>query len=91
VQLHFDCRIHRPQSPGQWVAQEQNGVYGGVFVSCAQAIKYVRVENGQHLETIIELPCEIELDMAGSRTSPGGASLGRSPFKGGRRCSSFML
>lgn len=48
---------------GQWVAQEQNGLYGGVFVSCAQAIKFARLENGQHLETIIELPREIELDV----------------------------
>jgi hypothetical protein len=48
---------------GQWVAQEQNGLYGGLFVSRAQAIKYALFENGQHLETIVELPREIELDM----------------------------
>lgn len=48
---------------GQWVAQEQNGLYGGLFVSRAQAIKYALFENGQHPETIVELPCEIELDM----------------------------
>jgi hypothetical protein len=51
---------------GQWVAQEQNGLYGGLFVSRAQAIKYACFENGQHPETIVELPREIELDM-GSR------------------------
>jgi hypothetical protein len=48
---------------GQWIAQEQNGLYGGLFVSRAQAIKYALFENGQHLETIVELPREIELDM----------------------------
>jgi hypothetical protein len=48
---------------GQWVAQEQNGLYGGLFVSRAQAIKYALFENGQHPETIVELPREIELDM----------------------------
>ena len=48
---------------GQWVAQEQNGLYGGLFVSRAQAIKYALFENGQHLETIVELPRELELDM----------------------------
>ncbi|WGD54309.1 hypothetical protein QA641_10625 [Bradyrhizobium sp. CB1650] len=47
----------------QWVAQEQNGLYGGLFVSRAQAIKYALFENGQHSETIVELPREIELDM----------------------------
>jgi len=36
---------------GQWVAQEQNGLYGGLFVSRAQAIKYALFENGQHPET----------------------------------------
>ena len=54
---------------GQWVAQEQNGLYGGLFVSRAQAIKYALFENGQHSETIVELPREIELDMG---RSPNG-------------------
>nr|WP_246563894.1 hypothetical protein [Bradyrhizobium liaoningense] len=48
---------------GQWVAQQQNGLYGGLFVSRAQAIKYALFENGQHPETIVELSREIELDM----------------------------
>ena len=48
---------------GQWIAQEQHGLYGGLFVSRAQAIKYALFENGHHPETIVELPREIELDM----------------------------
>src|SRR6476660_1044020 len=48
---------------GQWVAQEQNGLYGGLFVSRAQAVKYALFENGHHPETIVELAREIELDM----------------------------
>ena len=63
--LVFIGQNHR----GQWVAQEQNGLYGGLFVSRAQAIKYALFENGQHPETIVELPCEIELDMS-ARTLP---------------------
>ncbi|RTM12739.1 MAG: hypothetical protein EKK33_15020 [Bradyrhizobiaceae bacterium] len=51
---------------GQWVAQEQSGLYGGLFVSRAQAIKYALFENGQHPETIVELPREVELDMGKS-------------------------
>jgi hypothetical protein len=50
---------------GQWVAQQQNGLYGGLFVNRAQAIKYALFENGLHPETIVELAREIELDMAG--------------------------
>ena len=48
---------------GQWVAQEQNGLYGGLFVNRAQAVKYALFENGQHPEMIVELSREIELDM----------------------------
>jgi hypothetical protein len=48
---------------GQWVAQEQNGLYGGLFVNRAEAIKYALLENGHHPETIIELSRAIELDM----------------------------
>jgi hypothetical protein len=50
---------------GQWVAQQQNGLYGGLFVERTQAIKYALFENGHRPETIIELSREIELDMRG--------------------------
>jgi len=59
LSLVFIGKNHR----GGWVAQEQNGLYGGLFVSRTQAIKYALFENGQHPEAIVELPCEIELDM----------------------------
>jgi hypothetical protein len=48
---------------GNWVAQEQSGLYGGLFVNRAQAVKYALFENGHHPETIVELSREIELDM----------------------------
>jgi hypothetical protein len=56
-------------SRGQWVAQEQNGLYGGLFVNRAQAVKYALFENGHQLETIVELPREIELQIGGKLTS----------------------
>jgi hypothetical protein len=52
-------------SRGDWVAQEQNGLYGGLFVNRAQAVKYALFENGHHPETIVELSGAIELDMGG--------------------------
>ena len=52
-------------SRGQWVAQEQNGLFGGLFVSRAQAVKYALFENGHHPETVVELSRGIELDMGG--------------------------
>jgi len=60
-------------SRGQWVAQEQNGLYGGLFVNQAQALKYALFENGHHPETIVELSREIELDMGGRRPSSAAA------------------
>jgi hypothetical protein len=52
-------------SRGNWVAQEQNGLYGGLFVNRAQAVKYALFENNHHPETIVELSREIELDISG--------------------------
>jgi hypothetical protein len=52
-------------SRGNWVAQEQSGLYGGLFVNRTQAVRYALFENGHHPETIIELSREIELDMGG--------------------------
>jgi hypothetical protein len=57
-------------SRGNWVAQEQSGLYGGLFVNRAQAIKYALFENGHHPETIVELSREIELDMGRKLPSP---------------------
>ena len=50
---------------GRWVAQEQNGLFGGLFVNRAQALKYALFENGHHPETIVELPREVELEISG--------------------------
>ena len=58
---------------GNWVAQEQNGLYGGLFVNRAQAVKYALFENGHHPETIVELAREIGLDMDSKLASSGAA------------------
>ena len=47
---------------GQWVAQEQNALYGGLFVNRAEAFKYAFSENGHRPEAIVELSREIELE-----------------------------
>jgi hypothetical protein len=64
---------------GQWVAQEQSGLYGGLFVNRAQALKFALFENGHHPETIVELSRQIELNMHGGR-SPADAAGSRSEF-----------
>lgn len=55
---------------GQWVAQEQNGLYGGLFVSQAAAMRYALFENGHHPEAVVTLPNVLELDMSRS-SAPG--------------------
>jgi hypothetical protein len=54
---------------GHWVVQEQNGLFGGLFVNRAQAIKYALFENGRHPEMIVELARQVELDMDGKRAA----------------------
>lgn len=49
---------------GNWIACEQNGIFGGLFVNRAQALKYALRENGYHPETIVELSHEVELDVS---------------------------
>lgn len=48
---------------GNWVARQQHGMFGGLFVNRAQAYKYALFENGCHPETIVEVSREIELDI----------------------------
>ncbi len=52
-------------SRGNWVVQERSGLFGGLFVNRAQAVRYALFENGHHPETIVELERIIELDMGG--------------------------
>jgi hypothetical protein len=56
-------------SCGQWVAQEQSGLYGGLFINRAQAVKYALFENGNHPETIVELSRKIELELGATSFS----------------------
>ncbi|MCK1641289.1 hypothetical protein IVA95_27835 [Bradyrhizobium sp. 157] len=55
----FVGRNHR----GKWVAREENGFFGGLFVNRIHAFKYALFENGHHPETIVEVSREIELDI----------------------------
>jgi hypothetical protein len=57
-------------SRGHWVAQQQNGLYGGLFVNRAQAVKYALFENGHRPEAIVELSRAIELDLSGRLALP---------------------
>jgi hypothetical protein len=61
---------------GQWVAREQNGLYGGLFVSRIAAVRYALFENGHHPEAIISSASLLELDMGISPSEQAGISAG---------------
>ena len=49
---------------GQWVAQERDGLFGGLFTHRAAALRYALFENGHHPEAIVAIDSVLELDMA---------------------------
>ena len=50
---------------GQWVAQDQHGARGGLFVNRAEAFKFARRENGNRPELVVDVPGAFELAFAG--------------------------
>jgi hypothetical protein len=56
-------RIGR-DSHGNWVAQDRQGLCGGLFVSRAQALKFAMFENGNCPQAVIMVPGILELDMS---------------------------
>lgn len=51
-------------SHGNWVAQEQNGLFGGLFINQAEAVRYALFENGHRSEAIVPVPSILELDIS---------------------------
>jgi hypothetical protein len=50
-------------SQGNWVVQDQQGLCGGLFVSRAEALRYVRLENGNRPHAVVMVPGVFELDL----------------------------
>jgi hypothetical protein len=51
-------------SRGNWVAQDQYGLCGGLFTSRADALKFAMFENGHCRQAVIMVPGILELDMS---------------------------
>ena len=49
---------------GNWVVQDQSGVRGGLFVDRAEALRYVRFENGNHSPAVVAVSGILELDLS---------------------------
>ena len=50
-------------SRGQWIARDQNGLRGGLFVSRSEAFKFARFQNGNRPELVVAVPGVLELDL----------------------------
>lgn len=50
-------------SRGHWVAQDLNGARGGLFVNRAEALRYIRSENGNRPHSFVTITGIIELDI----------------------------
>lgn len=50
-------------SRGNWVAQEENGLFGGLFINRAEAVRYALFENGRRLEAVVAASNGLEIDM----------------------------
>ncbi|MGL3104470.1 hypothetical protein [Bradyrhizobium sp. BR 1432] len=59
---------------GHWGARDQNGMFGGLFVNGAQALKYALLESGNHPRMIVEVSCPLELEPPVDRELSADAS-----------------
>jgi len=59
---------------GNWVVQDQSGRRGGLFLDRAQALKFVKSENGGSPPAVIMVKGLLELDMRPVRPSNRSAS-----------------
>ena len=51
-------------SQGHWVARDQSGLCGGLFVGRAEALKFAMAENGNQPQAVVMVPGVLELDMS---------------------------
>jgi hypothetical protein len=59
---------------GRWVAREQNGLFGGLFISRTAAVKFALFENGNRPEAIFDAAHVLELHSNGTAFASGLAT-----------------
>lgn len=64
-------------SRGNWVARDQGGLHGGLFVSRADAVKFALFENGNRRHGIAMVSGVLELDISAKPLSQAPAPLQR--------------
>ena len=48
---------------GNWVARDRNGLRGGLFVSCADAVRFAELANIHQPQDIVMVAGSLELDL----------------------------
>jgi hypothetical protein len=64
-------------SHGNWVARDRRGLYGGLFVSQSEAVKFALFENGNRRQGIAIVSGVLELDMSAKSLTEAPAPLQR--------------
>jgi hypothetical protein len=59
---------------GHWVAKDQRGLRGGLFINRAAAVKFALFENGNQPQLVIAMPGNLELDLS-ANAFPAPAAL----------------
>ena len=76
-------------SQGHWVARDQSGLCGGIFVGRAEALKFAMAENGNRPQAVVMVDDVLELDMSvtprGNRRLTGAVSAAKQAKAAGRR------
>ena len=74
---------------GNWVARDQSGLCGGLFVGRDEALKFARAENGNRPQAIVMVDDVLELDMSttprAGRNLTGSVSAAKQAKAAGRR------
>ena len=61
-------------SRGNWVARDQSGLRGGLFVSCADAVRFAELANIHQPQDVIMVAGTLELDLQ-DRSGAAGTPL----------------
>jgi hypothetical protein len=68
--LAFPLFMIGQDSRGNWVVQDQSGVRGGLFIDRAEALRFVRFENGNRPQAFVAVSGIFELDMMRATNAP---------------------
>ena len=67
---------------GHWVARDQRGLRGGLFVDRAEAVKFAMFENGNRPQAVVTVAGVLELDMtARPHRAQHSAFIARAPLR----------